>query len=202
MNDIAKHYDILIDLNNDPVQDPKPLLDHMDKWDGKEFIKNLNLDKTKSVLEIGVGTGRLAIRVAPFCNRFTGVDLSVKTIARAKENLNNFQNIALYCDDFQKIELQETFDVIYSSLTFMHIKEKQKAINKVFDLLNTNGIFALSVDKNQDPVIDIGESVISVYPDNPDEIKKHIIQSGLTITEQYETEFAHIFIAQKQKGII
>lgn len=197
MNDIAKHYDILIDLNNDPVHDPKPLLDHMDKWDGKEFIKKLNLNQTKSVLEIGVGTGRLAIRVAPFCNRFTGVDLSVKTIARAKENLNNFQNIALYCDDFQKIELQETFDVIYSSLTFMHIKEKQKAINKVFDLLNTNGIFALSVDKNQSPVIDIEKSVISVYPDNPDEIKKYITQAGLTITEQYETEFAHIFIAQK-----
>ena len=79
----------------------------------------------------------------------------------------------------------------------MHIKEKQKAINKVFDLLNTNGIFALSVDKNQSPVIDIEKSVISVYPDNPDEIKKYITQAGLTITEQYETEFAHIFIAQK-----
>ena len=197
MNDISKHYDILIDMNNDPVHDPKPLLDYMDKWDGQEFIEKLNLNKTKSVLEIGVGTGRLAVRVAPFCNRFTGVDLSEKTIARAKENLNKFQNIILFCDDFLKIDLQETFDVIYSSLTFMHIKEKQKAINKVFDLLNTNGVFALSVDKNQSTVIDIGESVISVYPDNPDEIKKYIAQSGLTITEQYETEFAHIFVAKK-----
>ena len=104
----------------------------------------------------------------------------------------------LFCDDFLKIDLQETFDVIYSSLTFMHINEKQKAINKVFDLLNTNGVFALSVDKNQSTVIDIGASAISVYPDKPNEINKYITQAGLTITEQYETEFAHIFIAKKE----
>ena len=202
MNDISKHYDLLIDLNNDPVHDPEPLRAYMDKWDGQEFIEKLNLNKAKSVMEIGVGTGRLAVRVALFCNRFTGVDLSAKTIKRAKENMDSFQNTVFICDDFLKIDFQETFDVIYSSLTFMHIKEKQKAINKIFDLLSTNGIFALSVDKNQSSVIDIGESVISVYPDNPEEIKKYITQSGLTITEQYETEFAHIFIAQKQKGII
>lgn len=202
MNDTAKHYDILIDQNNDPVHDPEPLRAYMDKWDGQEFIDKLKLDKTKTVLEIGVGTGRLAVRVAPLCYRLTGVDLSLKTIEKAKENLKNFNNTVLFCDDFLKIDLAETFDVIYSSLTFMHIKEKQKAINKVFDLLNENGIFALSVDKNQSDTIDIGESVISIYPDNPDDIKNYIKHSGLTVTEQYETEFAHIFIAKKNTEVI
>lgn len=198
MNDIAKHYDILIDLNNDPVHDPEPLRTYMDKWDGQEFIDKLHLDETKSVLEIGVGTGRLAVRVASFCNRFTGVDLSAKTIERAKENMKSFQNAVLICDDFLEIDFQERFDVIYSSLTFMHIKEKQKAVCKVFDLLNKDGIFALSVDKNRNDIIDIGESVISVFPDNPDEIKCYIENAGLILTEMYETEFAHIFISKKE----
>ena len=198
MNDIAKHYDMLIDLNNDPVHDPEPLRTYMDKWDGQEFIEKLHLDKTKSVLEIGVGTGRLAVRVASFCNRFTGVDLSAKTIERAKENMKSFQNAVLICDDFLKADFQERFDVIYSSLTFMHIKEKQKAVCKVFDLLNKDGIFALSVDKNQSDIIDIGDSVISVFPDNPDEIKCYIENADLILTEMYETEFAHIFIAKKE----
>ena len=198
MNDTAKHYDMLIDLNNDPVHDPEPLRAYMDKWDGQEFIEKLHLDKTKSVLEIGVGTGRLAVRVAPFCGRFTGVDLSAKTIERTKENMKSFQNAVLICDDFLKADFQEKFDVIYSSLTFMHIKEKQKAVCKVFDLLNKDGIFALSVDKNQSDIIDIGESVISVFPDNPDEIKCYIENAGLILTEKYETEFAHIFIAKKE----
>lgn len=197
MNDIAKHYDLLINENNDPVHDSEPLRDYMDKWDGQEFIESLELNKTKFVLEIGVGTGRLAIRIAPLCSHFTGVDLSAKTIIKAKENLVNIKNIDLLCADFLTADLGRTFDVIYSSLTFMHIKEKQKAIDKAFELLNHNGIFALSIDKNPDDVIDAGVSKISVYPDSPAEIENCIQSLGLTIVKQYETEFAHIFIAKK-----
>lgn len=63
---VSHHYDLLIDEGNDPVHDPKSLRDYMDKWDGQGFIDNMELDKNKSVLEIGVGTGRLAVRIAPF----------------------------------------------------------------------------------------------------------------------------------------
>lgn len=66
-DDIICHYDLLIDENNDPVHDPKPLQDYMDKWDGQAFIGQMQLDISKTVLEIGVGTGRLAVRVAPLC---------------------------------------------------------------------------------------------------------------------------------------
>ena len=58
-NDVIQHYDLLIDENNDPVHDPKPLRDYMDKWDGQSFIDKMELNKDKSVLEIGVGTGHL-----------------------------------------------------------------------------------------------------------------------------------------------
>lgn len=69
-NDVILHYDLLIDEGNDPVHDPEPLQDYMNKWDGQDFINAMQLDKTKSVLEIGVGTGRLAVRVAPLCDKF------------------------------------------------------------------------------------------------------------------------------------
>ena len=64
---IIEHYDKLIDENNDPFYDPPNLQDYMNKWDGPLFIDAMKLDKTKYVLEIGVGTGRLAKRVAPDC---------------------------------------------------------------------------------------------------------------------------------------
>ena len=68
--DVITHYDLLVDEGNDPVCDPEPLKQYMDKWDGQAFIDALQLDKTKSVFEIGVGTGRLAVRTVPFCNKF------------------------------------------------------------------------------------------------------------------------------------
>ena len=194
MNDIARHYDKLIENNQDPVHDPEPLKAYMDKWDGQGFIDRMKLDKTKSVLEIGVGTGRLAARIAPECRSFTGIDISEKTSEKAKENLNNCNHAKIICGDFLDYRFNEKFDVIYSSLTFMHIKEKQKAFHKVCSLLNDNGMFVLSIDKNQDKKIDAGFSKVAVYPDNTNDTLRYSKLSGMTLLERYETEFANIFV--------
>lgn len=195
---VTHHYDLLIDENNDPVHDPKPLQNYMNKWDGQVFIDKMELNKDKSVIEIGVGTGRLAVRVAPLCGEFYGVDISPKTIGRAKDNLAKLENVSLTCADFLSYEFGRTFDVVYSSLTFMHIKEKQKAINKVAALLKDDGRLVLSIDKNQDGFIDIGTRKITIFPDTPDEMRTYIADSGLLLIEQYETKFSHVFVAQKQ----
>ena len=194
---VTHHYDLLIDENNDPVHDPRHLQDYMDKWDGQAFIDKMELDKDKTVLEIGIGTGRLAVRVAPLCGEFYGVDISSKTIERAKENLADFKNVRLTCADFLYCEFDGTFDVVYSSLTFMHIEDKQRAVNKIAELLNGAGRFVLSIDKNPSEFIDIGTRKIRIFPDTTVEMAECIRTAGLTILNQYDTEFATIFVAQK-----
>lgn len=196
-NAVIAHYDLLIDEDNDPVHDEKPLRDYMDKWDGTYFTEQMCPNKRKSVLEIGVGTGRLAVRVSPLCGEFLGIDISPKTVARATENLAEHKNARLICADFLSYEFDRSFDVIYSSLTFMHIKEKAKAIDKVSELLNENGRFVLSIDKNSDEYIDMGTRKIKIYPDNADDISKCIRTSGLVLKNRYDTEFATIFTAVK-----
>ena len=197
---VSKHYDLLIEENNDPVRDPEPLREYMDKWDGQQFIDSLQLTKEKSVLEIGVGTGRLAVRVAPECREFCGIDLSPKTVKRAKENLKEQSNVALICGDFMSYEFGRKFDVIYSSLTFMHIRDKQAAINKVKTLLNISGRFVLSIDKNQSDTIDYGTRKIKIYPDNKEDIVKYITQSGMNLMKVFETDFAFVFIAEMKQN--
>ena len=199
-DDVIRHYDLMIDENNDPVHDPEPLREYMDKWDGQQFIDLLQLTKEKSVLEIGVGTGRLAVRVAPECREFCGIDLSPKTVKRAKENLKEQTNVALICGDFMSYEFGRKFDVIYSSLTFMHIKDKQAPINKVKSLLNDGGRFVLSIDKNQSDTIDYGTRKIKIYPDNKEDIVKYITQSGMNLMKVFETDFAFVFIAEMKQN--
>lgn len=194
--DVVCHYDKLIDENNDPVHDPEPLKAYMDKWDGNDFISKLDLNKQCSVLEIGVGTGRLAVRVAPLCGSFCGIDISPKTISRAKENLQKHNNVSLLCGDFLTYSFEGVFDVVYSSLTFMHIKDKQAAIDKVSALLSNKGKFVLSIDKNQDEYIDTGVNKIRVYPDNPNVISSCIKNTDMIIEGIFETEFAYVFCAK------
>ena len=199
-DDVIRHYDLMIDENNDPVRDPEPLREYMDKWDGQQFIDLLQLTKEKSVLEIGVGTGRLAVRVAPECREIFGIDLSPKTAERTKENLKKQTNVTLVCGDFMSYEFGRKFDVIYSSLTFMHIRDKQAAINKVRSLLNIGGRFVLSIDKNQSDAIDYGTRKIKIYPDNKEDIVKYITQSGMNLMKVFETDFAFVFIAEMKQN--
>lgn len=200
-HDIIFHYDSLIAENNDPVHDSEPLQAYMNKWDGDAFVEAMQLSVNKSVLEIGVGTGRLALRVRDKCGSFTGIDISPKTIKRAKENLREFSNVHLICGDYLTQQFDKFFDVIYSSLTFMHIKDKRTAIEKTADLLTPGGRFVLSIDKNQQTEIDYGTRKVPVYPDTTEETFDLLTKSGLSIEKQFETEFAVIFAAVKGVAI-
>lgn len=125
------------------------------------------------------------------------VDISSKTIECATENLTKFENVKLICADFLPYEFGHSFDIIYSSLTFMHIEDKQRAVNKIAGLLNGTGRFVLSIDKNSSEFIDAGTRRIRIFPDTPVEMAECIGTAGLTILKRYDTEFATIFVAQK-----
>ena len=195
--DVKTHYDMLIDENNDPFRDLPELQEYMNTWDGNPFLEALELSKNKSVLEIGVGTGRSAVKVAPCCFKLTGIDISPKTIDRAKDNLKEYGNIFFVCSDFNSHEFEETFDVIYSSLTMMHFKDKATVITKVDKLLNDNGIFCLSIDKNQSEYIDMGTRKIKVYPDNLDNIVSIIGETTMSVVNVIETDNAYIVVSKK-----
>lgn len=194
----VEHYDRLIDEGNDPVHDPDILKEYMNKWDGQQFISVLELSKNKTVLEIGIGTGRIAIKTAPYCNKLYGIDISSKTTCRAKENLKNYDNIEYIVSDYLDYDFNVKFDVIYSSLTLLHIENKQKFFNKVFRELKVDGKFVLSIDNNQDAYLDMGDYKVRVYPDNPVDTEKGLIKAGFVIEKNIKTEYAHIFVSEKR----
>ena len=195
--DVSDHYDFLIDENNDSFRDPPALREYMDSWDGRAFQELMGLNPMKSVLEIGIGTGRLAVRIAPCCRHLTGIDISSKTIERARENLRNCPNISLICDDFIGYVFVETFDVIYSSLTMMHFPDKALVIGKMSSLLNDDGILCISIDKNQSEWIDMGNRKVRIYPDTPEKTVTFAEQVGLKVKQISETENAYLLAFSK-----
>lgn len=189
--EVINHYDRLIDDNNDPVLDEPSLKEYMNKWDGQTFIDLLDLSCEKSVLEIGCGTGRLAVRVAPKVGRFLGIDISKKTVERAREHLKNC-NAEIVKGDILYFETQEKFNLIYSSLTFMHIEEKQELIKKIKSLLTAGGKVVVSLDKNQSEFLDFGSYKLKVYPDTPENITKLLKEENFKNVTVYEVDFAYI----------
>ena len=79
----------------------------------------------------------------------------------------------------------------------MHFEDKKQVISKVDRLLNKEGIFCLSIDKDQSEYIDMQTRKISVYPDTADNIISLICESDMTVKNIYETEFAYIIVSNK-----
>ena len=64
-------------------------------------------------------------------------------------------------------------------------------------MLNNNGIFVLSIDKNRDKFIDMGTRKIEIYPDDPIITRELILEANLNLVDKFETEHAYVIVCQK-----
>lgn len=194
---LTDHYDALIAENNDPVLDPPALAAYMERWDGAPFMELLSLDGTQSVLEPGVGTGRLARRVAPRCRHLTGIDLSHATVARARAHLSGYGNTTLLCGDFMTFPFRETFDRVYASLFLFHIRDKAVALARMASLLAPGGRLVLSVSLERAEWLDMNGRRLLLYPDDPDRTASLLRAAGLVLTDTVPVEAALLLAAGK-----
>ena len=79
----------------------------------------------------------------------------------------------------------------------MHIQNKQKAIGKVYQLLNAKGIFVLSISKGQEGFIKYGDREIEIYPDDLEKAKQYLKTTGFSIRKIIETDAAYILHSEK-----
>ncbi|MDQ0088556.1 SAM-dependent methyltransferase [Paenibacillus anaericanus] len=195
---VLEHYELLIDEGNDPIQDPPQLQAYMNRWDGPSFFNELN-PENKIVLEIGVGTGRIAKTVLSMgCEFLVGIDISPKTINRARSNLSSFSNIELVMTDIINYNRPNTFDLAYCVLTFLHIEDKKKALSNIYNALKDEGTFVLSVS-NDDEWIECGDRKIKLYPAGIEEYVRLFQLTGFQIQSIQETESKYATIITGKK---
>ena len=109
-----EHYDRLIKNKHDPYHDPPQLQAYMQRWTGEKFWEYLAATQNKDVLEIGVGTGRLAeIVLNNGCHAFTGIDPSDLTIKAARNDLCRHKNVTLIQAHIENYKTDKRYDIIY-----------------------------------------------------------------------------------------
>lgn len=103
--------------------------------------------KGKRILDLGCGYGEND----KYCRGLgakdiLGIDISEHMIKIAKEN-NNDENIKYKVMAMENInEIEEKFDIVISSLAFHYVKDYEKLINDIYNLLNDDGILIFSID--------------------------------------------------------
>lgn len=124
--------------------------------DDLEFYRELALKCGNKALELGVGTGRVAIPLAKAGVMVVGVDDSghMLTIARkklAKETEGVRRRIILKRGDMKNFSLKQSFPFIYiPASTFDHnltFGQKKQALSCILKHLDENGTFAFDLEQ-------------------------------------------------------
>ena len=81
-----------------------------------------DLAPVESALDLGCGEGALVARLAPRARRVTGIDLSPRMIARARERTAGLANVELLNGDFMTMPIAPAGrDLVASIATFHHL---------------------------------------------------------------------------------
>ena len=100
----------------------------------------------KSILDLGVGTGRTTRYLLPFSTRYVGLDFSSQMLASCKRK---FPQAELILTDIRDLSIlgSEKFDFVFAPYNFLDglvHSDRMRVLESIRDRLNDDGIFAFS----------------------------------------------------------
>lgn len=132
---LVRFYDVV----NDKILDKSGLNFYLDE------IKNAD----GTVLEVGVGTGRIFIPALNNGADMYGIDQSKLMLENLKEKLDKKDNDRIWLQDVRELKLEKKFKLIISPFrVFQHlysIGDQIKALDKIYEHLEVGGRFIFDV---------------------------------------------------------
>lgn len=108
-----------------------------------DLIRYANIDESKSVLELGPGTGQATDPILNTGCDYHCIELGKHLAAKMSEKYGRRENFHIVRDDFITHDFgEQKFDIIYSARTIQWIPE-DIAFSKTFELLQPGGILAM-----------------------------------------------------------
>ena len=110
------------------------------------FIKHKAEFSNKTVLDIGVGTGRTSKYLAPYCKRYVGIELNKDMLNLFSENLPQIELV--HCDmrEFAGLN-KDKFEFVlgsYSAFDALNHADRVKMFHNTHTMMQANGMFCFS----------------------------------------------------------
>lgn len=123
-----------------PVEDPAA-------FDRKIAIMKARLTPTDTVVDVGCGTGSLALRLAPAAGHVHGVDVSPEMIRIARGKAAGVDNVTFHVAAFDDAftALPDGSVDLLAACSLLHlVDDRDAALARMFRLLRPGGVFVTS----------------------------------------------------------
>lgn len=112
-----------------------------------DVIERAMLDSSKTVLEIGPGTGQANEPILKTGCMYLAIELGENLAAYMQNKFGSYDNFQIVNADFETHDFgRRQFDLIYSAATIQWIPE-EIGFPKVYELLKPNGTFAMMLTR-------------------------------------------------------
>ena len=109
----------------------------------KTLLEELRLTGDEIVLDVGTGTGKVALRVLPYCRKVMGVDLSMEMLAIARAHLepHSEAKMGLQQASIDRLPFGDgCFDVVVGRMIFHHLNGNlREGVSECFRVLRKGG---------------------------------------------------------------
>lgn len=132
----------------------------------REVVETAGIDETSTVVDMGTGTGVLALHAARYCKRVIAVDVSPAMLQLCREKAENMGlgNVAFVQGGFLTYEHDGPLvDVVVSNMALHHLPDhwKQVGLERLFGMIRPGGrlllkdvVFSSRVE-NHDEVLNL-----------------------------------------------
>lgn len=118
----------------------------------QEIINSIEIDKKYSAMEFGCGTGLVSFNIYDKFKKVTLIDSSkgMIDVLNSKIKEHKIDNMfGKHLDLCNGDSMDESFDVIYTSMALHHIEDIKDIVKKLYELLNDDGYLCI-VDLNEE----------------------------------------------------
>lgn len=159
----------------------------------KRSIPFLNAEDT--MLEIGCGTGIATITLADYVKKITAIDISEEMMLQAAEKAKEKgkENITFQQKDLMELCAEpESYDVVAAYNVLLYMKNQDKVLEKIYEILKPGGIFLSATDclgrnLSKDSVRKFWKSKLHLMPyvsfDTPVGLMRKIQRKGFLVIE-------------------
>ena len=154
----------------------------------------------KNVLDIGSGVGTLDFYLASKKHQVTAIEISQKAVAVAQQAQKLFaltKKIKFIRGDFFQLKTREQFPFVICSEVLEHLGDDRRAINKIYQLIKSEGLLLITVPSQNAPLIKLG--AIKKFDQISGHLRRYTLDNLRLLLE--ENQFKVIY-AKKTEGIL
>ena len=161
--------------------------------DLKGIFERVDFNYDEVLLDLGTGTGFIALHFAPYVKEVIGLDINEEMLISAlkKRETLGLKNVSFLQGDIENIPLYgKKFDIVFCNLVLHHLVDPVESLNKIHRFLKRQGkliIVDFKRHKNKNLADDMKDIWLGF---NPDEIKKWLTNLYFTKIEKFTLKSA------------